>query len=424
MMQETLWIPYTQMKTAKEPFRAKAAKGSWIELDDGRRFLDGVSSWWVNLFGHGDPEMAEALANQSATLDQVAFVDFTHSAAEELSKLVLSELPSSLNKIFYSDNGSTAVEVALKLALQYWHNQGENLRRRFICFKGGYHGDTFGAMSTSAPSLFNRPFEPFLFNAFFVEFPERGGGVEEKEERVLNQIAQELSLRSKEYAAVLVEPIVQGVAGMRFCRPTFLQRLERLIKSFGLLLIYDEVMTGFGRTGEWFACRLSETQPDLICLAKGLTGGYLPLSITVASQKVFDAFYSDEREKAFYHGHSYMANPIACRAGVVTMQRLKRNPKIFQSFAQRYTPFLESLSSHALVANLRVQGTILAFDLVSQEVSGYSNPIGKQFQALAFEESLYLRPMGNVIYLMPAYTILDDELAFACNALNRVLNKM
>ncbi|QYO63410.1 aminotransferase class III-fold pyridoxal phosphate-dependent enzyme [Leptolyngbya sp. 7M] len=276
-MHPHLWYPYTQAKTAPPPLKVKSAQGIWLELEDGRRVMDCISSWWVNLHGHAHPEIAAAIYQQATTLEQVIFAGLTHDPAEQLAEQLLQHLPSGLNRVFYSDNGSTAVEVALKMAYQYWVNQEVKLveqRGTFIVFSGAYHGDTFGTMAVGARSLFSQVFSDLLFQVEYVPFPATYLGdttVQSQEDAVLELL--KTKLEQLPYAGILIEPLVQGAGGMRMCRTEFLQRLRQIANQFNTLLIFDEVMTGFGRTGDWFACVKSNVQPDIICLSKGITGG-------------------------------------------------------------------------------------------------------------------------------------------------------
>jgi adenosylmethionine-8-amino-7-oxononanoate aminotransferase len=277
-MHPHLWYPYTQAKTAPEPLKVKSAQGAWLELQDGSRLLDCISSWWVNLHGHAHPHMAAAIYRQAKQLEHVIFAGFTHDPAEQLAEQLVNLLPAPLSRVFFSDNGSTAVEVALKMAYQYWQNQGQS-RQKFLAFEGAYHGDTVGAMAVGARSLFSQVFADLLFEVEFVPFPDTDLSdteAESREAQAIEAIAQKLQTHA--YAGIIIEPLVQGAGGMRMCRPAFLQKLRHLTQQFETLLIADEVMTGFGRTGDWFACTKAAIAPDIICLSKGLTGGFLPMA--------------------------------------------------------------------------------------------------------------------------------------------------
>src|SRR3974390_1934492 len=301
-----LWHPYTQMRTAPEPLAISRAEGVWLYTEDGRKILDGISSWWVNIHGHSHPKLNAALAAQAGQLEQVIFAGCTHRPAVELAERLLAILPRGLSRVFYSDNGSTAVEVALKLALQYWRNLNQPQRRTFLTLHHAYHGDTVGAMSASEESIFTRAFTPLLFQV-------------ERAHATPDDLAQKLEQLGDTVAAVLIEPMLQGAGGMLVQSPEFLAAVRTLCISHGTLVIADEVLTGFGRTGKMFACEHADVHPDIICLSKALTAGYLPMGPPPPSQKIFDAFLSEDRSKTFFHGHSYTANPLACAVALASL---------------------------------------------------------------------------------------------------------
>ena len=301
-----VWHPFTQAKTAAEPIEVASAKGAVLTARDGRDYLDMISSWWVTLHGHAEPRIARAIAVQAQSLEHVIFADVTHAGAAELARRIAALLPGDLERVFFSDNGSTAVEVSLKLSLQYWRNLGRP-RRRIVAFEHGYHGDTFGAMSVGATSGFFEPFRDRLMETLFLPFPATFDGDNEadvREEAALEAARRLFEEHGDEIAAVIVEPLVQGAGGMRMCRPSFLTGLATLVREAGALLIFDEVMTGFGRTGAMFACQRAGVVPDMICLAKGLTGGFVPMAMTACRPGVFDAFLGEDFSKAFAHAHS------------------------------------------------------------------------------------------------------------------------
>lgn len=401
------------MQTAPTPLKVVAGRGAELELADGRLLLDCISSWWVTLHGHARPEIAAAIADQASRLEQVIFAGFTHDPAETIANRVTRLLPAGLEYVFFSDNGSTAVEVALKMALQYFHNRGETQRRRFIGFSQGYHGDTVGAMSIGGTSPFWRPYRPVLFAIDTVEFPDTFDGdpdVEEREQRSLASLRNLLE-ESGEYAGICIEPLIQGAAGMRMCRPQFLGELEAIANEFDVLLIFDEVMTGFGRTGDWFAASKSGTKPDIIALSKGLSGGFLPLSMTVTSKKVYDSFLSDDLQKAFFHSHSFTANPIACAAAVASIDILERECHKFQDMEARHRVLSEKhwRNLPERLSRLRFTGTIAAADIVCVP-AGYFNELSRDLRRQFLEMGLLLRPLGNTIYLLPPYCISDEQL--------------
>lgn len=421
-----IWQPFTQMKTAAPPLKVVRGDGIRLELEDGRTILDCISSWWVTIHGHSHPVLAEALYRQAQQLEHVIFAGFTHDPAEQLAAKLLDHLPNSLTRVFFSDNGSTSVEVALKMAYQYWCNQGEPDRTRFIGFEGGYHGDTIGAMSIGQSSLWWQPFAPLMFATDVVAFPatfEGDGNVEAKEAQTLEQI--ELLLKQADrYAGIFIEPLVQGAAGMRICRPQFLQALQQLARRFDVLLIYDEVMTGFGRTGELFACLKSATAPDILCLSKGLSGGCLPLAVTLATEEIYQAFYSDDSQKAFFHGHSYTGNPLACATGVASLQLLEQNPAQYQDLEALHQLGLNHLRDHPRVSQIRTCGTIAAMEITTTAQDGYFNAIGPLLKAKFLEAGFLLRPLGNTLYVMPPYCITAAELDSIYQAIRRILDTL
>ena len=392
-----LWHPTTQVATSPEPLRVRSGRGSELELDDGRRLIDAISSWWVTLHGHAEPAIAAAIARQAQQLEQVIFANFSHEPAEQLASR-LSAL-TGLERLFFSDNGSTAVEVALKIAWQWWRNQSSE-RRQLIAFEGAYHGDTVGTMALGDRSLFTAAYEPLLFDVARVAWPHSHWGddsVEPRERQALGQL--ELALETPT-AAVIFEPLIQGASGMRVVRPAFLRAVAARVQAAGALLIADEVFTGFGRTGALFACKKAGIQPDLMALSKGLTGGFLPMGATMASERLYQGFISEKPSDTFFHGHSFTANPLGCAAALASLDLLQQNPGRFEGFEQRHTPLLEQLSRQPRVLRPRCLGTMAAFELDAGENS-YLNPIGKLIQRQCLEHGVYLRPLGNVVYLLP-----------------------
>lgn len=426
MTNSPIWRPFTQMKTAPHPPKVVKGEGIWLELEDGRRIMDCISSWWVTIHGHAHPALAEALYAQATKLEQVIFANFTHEPAEQLAHKLLTHLPPSLTRVFFSDNGSTAVEVALKMAYQYWQNQGETERTRFIGFAGGYHGDTIGAMSIGQSSTWWQTFQPLLFKTDIVPFPATFDGdeqVAEKEAETLDKI--KFLLSQEAHAGIVIEPLVQGAAGMRMCRPEFLQALSQLAREFGVLLIYDEVMTGFGRTGDLFACLKSATSPDILCLSKGLSGGCLPLAVTLATEAIYQAFYSDDATKAFYHGHSYTGNPLACATAVASLELLEQPPQAFRSMESLHRRYLEQyLQGHPKIEQIRTCGTIAAMEVITSESDGYFNTIAPRLKTQFLEAGFLLRPLGNTIYLMPPYCITPNELESIYQVISSVLDNL
>jgi adenosylmethionine-8-amino-7-oxononanoate aminotransferase len=419
-----VWHPFTQAGTAHPPILAIGAKGSTVYAADGREYLDLVSSWWVNLHGHGHPAIARAVADQAARLEQVIFADFTHEPAARLAQRVTALLPGDLNRVFYSDDGSTAVEVALKLAAQYWRNQGQD-RRTYIAFEGGYHGDTVGAMSAGRTSGYFEHWSPMLFPVLAAPFPATWTGdeeVEAKEQAALDAFQALLDKNAGQVAGVIIEPLIQGASGMRMCRPQFLQGLAERARAADTLLIFDEVMTGFGRTGDYFACRRAGVTPDLVCLSKGLTGGFLAMSMTVASDRIFDAFLGTDLTTAFLHGHSFTANPLGCAAGLASLDLLQAPAcqARIKEIAALHAARLAQTAQSPRVAQARQCGTIAAFDLVGGG-TGYGAEIGPKIKAEFLKRGLLLRPLGNVLYILAPYCITDTELTRAWDAIDEVL---
>lgn len=427
-MNSPIWQPFTQMKTAPEPLKVVRGDGIRLELEDGRQIFDCISSWWVTIHGHGHPAIAQTLYEQAQALEHVIFTGFTHDPAEQLARKLLTHVPTNLTRVFFSDNGSTSVEVALKMAYQYWRNRGEKNRKTFLCFEGGYHGDTIGAMSIGRGSIWWKPFRPILFKTELIPFPETFDGDTEsdrKESQALEKIERLLRARSDRYAGIFIEPLVQGAAGMRVCRPQFLQALEQLARQFNVLLIYDEVMTGFGRTGELFACLKSATTPDLMCLSKGLSGGCLPLAVTLATEEIYQSFYQDDPAQAFLHGHSYTGNPLACATGVTSLELLENNPSQYRDLEGWHRQFLDKyLRSHPSVEKIRTCGTIAAMEIKTNHPSGYYNAIGPILKARFIEAGFLIRPLGNTVYLMPPYCITPDELELVYQTIQQVLDSL
>ena len=423
-----VWHPFTQAKTAPDSVLIRSGKGVVVYGADGKEYLDLVSSWWVNLHGHAHPYIADAIAEQARKLEQVIFAGLTHEPAVRLAQRLTSLLPGDLNRVFYSDNGSTAVEVALKLALQYWRNLGRPERRRYLAFEGGYHGDTVGAMSVGVSSGFFAPFEDLLFEVDVLPFPETWEGdaaVAEKEARCLSALDAYLDRRGDETAAVIIEPLVQGAGGMRMCRAEFLQALTQKLRAAGVLVIFDEVMTGFGRTGDLFACLSAGVTPDLICLSKGLTAGFLPLAATVCRDPIYEAFLDTGFDKAFAHGHSFTANPLGCAAGLASLDLLMKEETRARIAAieARHRKHMARIAHHPKVTRPRVTGTIAALN-VGVEDSGYAAAIGPRLKAFFLENGLLLRPLGEVIYFLPPYCISDSQLDRSYDTLERALTTL
>jgi adenosylmethionine---8-amino-7-oxononanoate aminotransferase len=426
-MHPHIWYPYTQAKTAPEPIEVESGKGLWLKLADGREIADCISSWWVNLHGHAHPAIVEAIATQASKLEQVIFAGFTHQPAQELASKLVARLPEHLTRVFYSDNGSTAVEIALKMAYQYWIDKSA-ARSSFLTFQGAYHGDTVGTMSVGSRSIFSDVFQDLLFEVDFCPYPDTFDGDElglEKEINCLLSIKAKLAAKPNCYAGIIIEPLVQGAGGMRMCSPSFLRELRLLADEFDTLLIFDEVMTGFGRTGVDFACNKAQMSPDIICLSKGITGGFLPLAVTVATEEIYQSFYSEDPAKTFYHGHSYTANPLGCAAALASLELLTAHQPVYSQMEIWHRQHLTELADkYPQLTRLRVMGTIAAIDIVNHQQSGYLNQVGMEIRHQAIEHGLLLRPLGNVLYIMPPYCITETELAWVYQQIDRVLTKV
>lgn len=386
------WHPYTQHGEEEDPLPVQGAFAAELELLDGRRIIDGISSWWACLHGHAQPELLAAMAEQAARLDHVLFAGTTHEPAAELAAELCALAPGDLSRVFYSDDGSTAVEVALKMVAQAWRHRGQEQRRIFIAFEGSYHGDTFGAMSLGDPDPFFQAFQPFLF-------PVERVAVE------LPPLQASLDRLGDQVAGVIIEPLVQGAAGMRMHSPEFLVGLRAACDRAGVPLIADEVMTGFGRTGSLFACSQAGIAPDLLCLAKGLTGGILPLAATLCGEELFAEFLAEDRSRAFFHGHTFTANPIACAVARASLRLCEQNgvPERLAALGAGIAASLQGLDSMAGVRELRHCGGIVAIELEPDpgEAAGYLAARSREIRKAAVDLGVLLRPLGNVIYAMP-----------------------
>lgn len=403
---KVIWHPFTQAKTASDFIPIVKGEGAYLFTENGSSYLDGISSWWVNLHGHGHPYIASKIYEQASTLEHVSFGDFTHPKAIELAERLVALTPGGMTKVFYSDNGSTAVEIGIKIALQYWFNQNPGtINRNIICFKHGYHGDTFGAMSAAGRNIYNRPFWPFLFDVKTIEPPVKG-----KEEISYNQL--KACLEEGDNACFIFEPLVQGAGGMKMHSPEGLDPLLQLCRSYGVLTIADEVMTGFGRTGPLFACDSLFNKPDIICLSKGLTGGFLPLAATLCREDVFEKFYDNDRSKAFLHGHSYTANGVACAAALASLDLLETGESETQRMLieQAHQTFCQEWSGHPRLLRAEVSGTILALEYDSVEKSSYFNSLRDRLYHFFLSRKILLRPLGNVLYVLPPYCIKPQDL--------------
>ncbi|WP_034257047.1 adenosylmethionine--8-amino-7-oxononanoate transaminase [Adhaeribacter aquaticus] len=401
--QAVIWHPYTQMQTASPPLPIVKGEGALLYDEAGNTYIDAVSSWWVNTHGHCHPHIMQRINQQLQKLDHVIFAGFTHSPAVELAENLLQILPDNQKRIFYSDNGSTAVEVALKMAFQFWANQGFK-KDKIIAFRESYHGDTFGAMSVSSRSAFTQPFFQYLFDVLFIDVPIPG-----KEEDCLKQLT-EYSQRP-DVAAFIFEPLVLGTAGMVMYKPKVLDELLQICKENQIITIADEVMTGFGRTGEYFASYYLQHQPDIFCLSKGLTGGTMALGVTSCAEFIYNAFLSQDKSKTFFHGHSFTANPIACATAIASLEVLlfpETKENINRIIAQ-HQAFSAIIKNHPFCKEVRQTGTIIAIEFETG-LTSYFNNIRDVLYNLAMENQVLLRPLGNIIYVLPPYCISTEQL--------------
>ena len=414
---QVIWHPYTPMKAWPEAIAITKGKGAYLYDEDGKKYIDAISSWWVNLHGHAHPYIAQKVSEQLAVLEHCIFAGFTHEPAVLLAERLLDILPGDMRKIFYSDNGSTAVEVALKMALQYWKNKGVK-KTRIVALENAYHGDTFGAMSVSGRSVFTEAFTDLLFDVTFIPFPAK------------DQVSESIgilkeALQKGDVAALIVEPLVQGSAGMCMYGPEVLDQYFRVAKKHNTLVIADEVMTGFGRTGKLFACDHITTAPDIVCLSKGLTGGSMPLGVTATTQAIFDAFYEDDRMKMLYHGHSFTGNPAICAAALASLDLLLADGCTEQRkhIAERHAAFAQTLAGHQLIADVRQTGTIIAIELKTDNPS-YHHNMRDVLYRFFLEEGIIMRPLGNIIYLIPPYCITDEDLTYIYDRIHKLLGQL
>ncbi len=436
-----LWHPCTQMREHPDtlPLLPIArGDGAWLVDHDGRRYLDAVSSWWTNLFGHAEPRIAGAIARQAGTLEQVMLAGFSHAPAVELAELLLARAPrqagrAPLAKVFYADNGSAGVEVALKMAFHWFHNRGEHRRTRFIALENGYHGETLGALAVGDIPLYRRVYAPLLAEAVFAPSPDAylaapGETPAHCAERAASALRELLERHAGEICALILEPRVQCAGGMRMHDPVYLRRARELCDAHGVFLIADEIAVGFGRTGTLFACEQAGIQPDLLCLSKGLTGGFLPLAAVLATQALYDGFLDDSREKAFLHSHSYTGNPLACAAALRTLAIFDEDDVLARNrgTAARMAALAAPLAAHPQVAEVRQAGMIVAFELARQgDKRTPFDPgerIGLRAYRAALDQGVVLRPLGDVLYWMPPYCIDEAQLALLATATRHAID--
>ena len=424
-----LWHPCTQMREHPHmlPLVPIArGEGAWLIGHDGTRYLDAVSSWWTNLFGHAEPRIGAAIAAQAGALEQVMLAGFTHAPAVELAERLLAVAPrqpgrAPLSKVFYADNGSAGVEVALKMAFHWFHNRGEHRRTKFIALENGYHGETLGALAVGDIPLYRRVYAPLLAEALFAPSPDAylaqpGESPAECAARAADALAALLDRHAGEVCAVIVEPRVQCAGGMRMHHPDYLTRVRELCDASGAFLIADEIAVGFGRTGTLFASEQSGVMPDLLCLSKGLTGGFMPLAAVLATQAIYDGFLDDSRERAFLHSHSYTGNPLACAAALASLSIFESDAVLLRNrgSATRMAALAEGIAALPHVADARQAGMILAFELARNgDRRAPFDPalrIGLRAYRAALERGVVLRPLGDILYWMPPYCVDDEQL--------------
>ncbi|ATP55871.1 adenosylmethionine--8-amino-7-oxononanoate transaminase [Pedobacter ginsengisoli] len=412
---KVIWHPYTQMKDAAPHIPIIRGEGVYLFDETGKRYIDAVSSWWVTIHGHSNPHIAAKVAAQLTTLEHVIFAGFTHEPAVQLAERLLPLLPGKQEKVFYSDNGSTAVEVAIKMCLQYWVNTTKQPRTKIIAFKEAYHGDTFGAMSVSGRSIFTDPFASLLFDVEFIDLPN---------EQNIEQLKSKINYLSNEVACFIFEPMVLGAGGMLMYEAQYLDQLIETCQKHGILTIADEVMTGFGRTGKYFSCEALNTRPDIFCLSKGLTGGTMPMGITTCNKKIFDAFWSDDKLKTLYHGHSFTANPVTCAASLASLDILL-NPetlKNIQRVVAKHETFALRIKGHPKLKDVRQAGTILVMEWETGTDTSYLSGLRNQLYDYFLDRGIIMRPLGNIIYILAPYVISNEDLDYIYQAIIEALN--
>ncbi|MCZ4243929.1 adenosylmethionine--8-amino-7-oxononanoate transaminase [Pedobacter punctiformis] len=413
---KVIWHPYTQMKNALPHIPIVRGEGVYVFDENGKRYIDAVSSWWVNIHGHSHPHIAQKVSEQLNTLEHVIFAGFTHEPAVLLAERLLPLLPGQQEKVFYTDNGSTAVEVALKMCLQYWNNLGKP-KTKILAFKNAYHGDTFGAMSVSGRSIFTDPFNSLLFDVEFIDLPN---------EQNISVLQTRITELKSEVACFIFEPLILGAGGMLMYEAKYLDALLSVCKENDILMIADEVMTGFGRTGTYFACEKLENRPDIFCLSKGLTGGTMPLGVTTCTNRIFNAFLSDDKLKTLYHGHSFTANPIACVASLASLDILLESKTLenIKRIETKHATFLNEIKDHKKVKTARHTGTIIVIEWETGDETSYLSELRNLLYAYFLDKGIILRPLGNIIYILPPYVISNEDLDYIYSAIKSALEEI
>lgn len=415
--EQVIWHPFTQHQIEPHSIAITHGEGVYLYDEAGNRYIDAISSWWVNLHGHAHPYLAEKIYEQALKIEQVIFAGFTHEPAVRLSERILGLLPAHFQKVFFSDNGSTAVEVAIKMALQYFHNQGNTRKRKIIALADAYHGDTFGAMSLGAPSAFNAPFQEMLFDVEFIPSP--------TDPAACLKALEEKMRHAEDYAAFIFEPLVQGAGGMAMYSAETLDSLIACAQANQVMCIADEIMTGFGRTGKFFAIDHGHQKPDIMCLSKGLTGGTMAMGLTICSDDIFNAFLSTDRHKTLFHSHSFTANPLTCAAANASLDLMEAEGfwEKIEAIRESHTRWIQQ-TNHPALKNLRQTGTILAFELVNGEADDYMNPIRGRAYAHFIKKGVLLRPLGNTIYVLAPYCISQTDLDYIYTCILEFANEL
>lgn len=413
---KVIWHPYTQMQTALPPIGIVRGEGACLYDEKGKEYIDAVSSWWVNIHGHAHPHIAAKVAQQLQKLEHVIFAGFTHQPAVELAERLLAILPANQTKVFYSDNGSTAVEVALKMCLQYWYNKGQQ-RTKILAFKNAYHGDTFGAMAVSGRSAFTNAFEKLLFEVEFIDLPTAQN---------IDELRTRTSALSTQLACFIFEPLVQGSAGMLMYEAQYLNELMQHCKTEGIFTIADEVFTGFGRTGKNFATDHVAQDADIMCFSKGLTGGTMALGVTTCTQYIYDAFLSDDRLKTLFHGHSFTANPVACAAALASMDLFvdAATAQNVQRITESHAAFALLVKDHPRIKAIRQTGTILAMEWETGNDTSYFSTLRDTLYQYFLNAGIILRPLGNVLYILPPYCITNTQLNYIYSTIQQALQTL
>ncbi|MCF8322653.1 MAG: adenosylmethionine--8-amino-7-oxononanoate transaminase [Flavobacterium sp.] len=411
-----LWHPYTQHKTSKPPIAIVRGKGALLWDENGKEYIDAIASWWVNPFGHSNQFIADAIYKQLTTLEHVLFGGFTHEPAVLVAEKLIEILPKNQQKIFFSDNGSTAVEVALKVALQFFYNKGEK-RTSIIAFENAFHGDTFAAMATSGISFFTEAFQGMLIDVIRIPVPIKG-----QEEASFQALAE--AIKKYDCAAFIFEPLVQGAAGMVMYESKALDKLIQICKENNILTIADEVMTGFGKTGKNFACDYLTQEPDMMCLSKALTGGTIPMAITTFTQDIFEAFYDDDVNKALFHGHTFTGNPTGCAAALASLGLLQTNEiqENITRINKSHLAFQKHIQTQPKVKTTRVLGVIFALEIITENAESYYGTLRNKLYDFFIENGVILRPVGNIVYILPPYIITEEQLQKVYGVVEKALD--